>query len=207
MATNITDVDEFTDPVTAPADGDAANAATFLAGLQKLSNRTRFLLNKVWVATPATVVRWVGTGYQSSSDSAANEVGWMHLHADPGIAVSAAPASRAKRLLSFDHVLPNGCTITQVRVRVDPSTAQASAGNRMSAQVFVNGSAGTVTSSTKTTDDGTDAAQWITISGLAIVVDKTQRSYAVAVESSANFVLDQCFGAEVTFTTSKLSFD
>lgn len=46
MPTNITDVDTFSATVTAPADGDAGNGATFQAGIQLLSNRTRNLKNR-----------------------------------------------------------------------------------------------------------------------------------------------------------------
>lgn len=206
MTANVTDVDEWTDPVTVPSDGESATSASLLGSVQKLANRSRFLLNKIWVATPATVVRWVGTGYQSSSDASANAVGWLHVNAAPGIAISIGSA-RAKRLISFDHVLPNGCTITQIRVRVDPGTAEAASGDRMSAQLFVNDSTGTQSSGTETMDDGTNAAQWITISGLAVVVDKTTRSYAVAVLNSINYAADQILGVEVTFTSSKKFVD
>lgn len=46
MPSNITDVDEFTDPVTAPADGDNADEASFQDPIQDLSNRTRYLKNR-----------------------------------------------------------------------------------------------------------------------------------------------------------------
>lgn len=39
MPQNITDVSTFTDPVVAPADGDARNAASVLVGMQALANR------------------------------------------------------------------------------------------------------------------------------------------------------------------------
>src|SRR5688500_11642128 len=47
MPVNITDADLFTDPVTAPDDGDDANGATFQDPIQDLANRTRYLKNKV----------------------------------------------------------------------------------------------------------------------------------------------------------------
>jgi hypothetical protein len=47
MPVNITDSPTFTDPVTAPDDGDDANGATFQASPQALSNRTRYLKNRV----------------------------------------------------------------------------------------------------------------------------------------------------------------
>lgn len=45
MTVNIVDVSVFSDPVTAPATDEEADQATFLAGLQLLANRTRFLLD------------------------------------------------------------------------------------------------------------------------------------------------------------------
>jgi len=47
MPQNITDVDEFTDPVQVPEDGEAATGASQLLGAQDLSNRTRNLKNRV----------------------------------------------------------------------------------------------------------------------------------------------------------------
>jgi hypothetical protein len=206
MAKILTDVDAFSADVTVPEDADARNAASVESAFQKLANRTRFLLNLIYVATPATVVRFVGSAYQSSADSSGSLAGWLHLHASPTVALSIGSA-RAKRFIPFDHVLPNGATITQVRVYVDPAGAQATAGNRMSAQVFVGDITGTQYSSTETTDAGSAGAQWITISGLSIVVDKTQRTYGVAVLNASTYAADQIFGAEVTFTSSKKFVD
>lgn len=47
MTANITDVDTFTDPIVAPADGDAGNGVTFQYAPQGLSNRTRNLKNRL----------------------------------------------------------------------------------------------------------------------------------------------------------------
>lgn len=205
MAKVLTEVDAFDASITVPEDGDTRNAASVETPLQSLANRTKNLRALIYTATPTTFVRFVGVGYQSSADASANGPGWLHVNTDPTIALSIGSA-RAKRLISFDHVLPHGATITQVRVRVDPAAAESST-DRMSAQVFVGDITGTQYSSTKTYDAGTDVAQWITISGLSIVVDKTQRTYTVAVENSVNYVLDTIYGAEITFTSSKLFID
>lgn len=214
MAKNLTENSTFTANVSVPEAADARTASSVETAFQALTNRSKWLYDRMIQLLPVgttSVTRWVGTGYQSSADASANDVGWLHLNADPGIALSIG-AARAKRHISFDHVLPNGCTITQVRVRVDPIAAQATAANRMNAQVLVNSASGTAAiaaggSSAVTYSDATDAAQYITISGLAIVVDKTTKSYAVAVQNSLDYALDQIFGAEVTFTTSKLFVD
>jgi hypothetical protein len=47
MPVDITDVSIFTDPITAPAGADTADAASVVAPVQKLSNRTRYLLNRI----------------------------------------------------------------------------------------------------------------------------------------------------------------
>lgn len=47
MSANLTDSGTFTNPIVAPADGDAANGTTFQAGLQGLANRTRYNKNRI----------------------------------------------------------------------------------------------------------------------------------------------------------------
>jgi hypothetical protein len=54
MPTSITDVDDFTDTVVGPADGDLRNSASVIQALQHLSNRTRYLANEQ-IITPATL--------------------------------------------------------------------------------------------------------------------------------------------------------
>ncbi len=201
MSTILTDVDAWAASIVAPADGDNRNAASVVTPLQSLTNRTFNLRNLIYAATPVTVVRFVGAGYQSTADASGSAAGWVHNDASPTVAFSTG-ATTAKRHLSFDHMLPNGATITQVRARVDPAGAQGST-NRMSAQVFVGDITGTQYSSAVTYDDGTSSAQWITISGLSIVVDKTQRTYGVAVRNNAvTYIGDTFYGAEITFTTN-----
>lgn len=60
MPVNITDVDVFTDPVQAPADGDSANGVTFQLTPQHLANRTRNLKNRL-DGLPAANNTWAGT--------------------------------------------------------------------------------------------------------------------------------------------------
>jgi hypothetical protein len=52
MPANITDVDVFTDPVQAPADGDPGNGATFQLSPQALANRTRHNKNRLDAIDP-----------------------------------------------------------------------------------------------------------------------------------------------------------
>lgn len=51
MTTNITDVDAFTEPCITASDGESANAASLLAMLQPLANRTRYLNNRLAYAS------------------------------------------------------------------------------------------------------------------------------------------------------------
>ena len=133
MPQNITDVDTFTDPVTAPADGDPLNAASIINdGLQDLSNRTRRLMSIAEgsqdVQTPSTFTRTV---------SAAS---WLVPALNPGAVVQwetdGAEGWRAVAAIvgelrgSLNDLLPEGATVTRVRAMVDPASARAGA-NRM----------------------------------------------------------------------------
>lgn len=62
MTTNITDVDGFGTCVTVVDNVDAANAATMLALLQPLANRTRFLKNSV----PSTITAIKTSAYTAA---------------------------------------------------------------------------------------------------------------------------------------------
>lgn len=161
--------------------------------------------NQLLTTTTRTVVRFVGAGYQSSSDASANGVGWLHLNAAPTTAVSIG-AARAKRFISLDHVLPHESTVTRVRVAIKPSTAHTLT-DRMNAQFRSGVFNGPSVASSVVYDDGTTNVQWLDITGLSVTVNKEQSTFGVAVENSATFAADQIFGAEVTFTTNKLYVD
>lgn len=68
MTTNITDVDEFTDPIVAPDDGDAANGTAFQLSPQGLANRTRWIINRLLNGaeggskTPSAPIEILGDG-------------------------------------------------------------------------------------------------------------------------------------------------
>ncbi len=50
MSVNITDSSTFTSPIVAPADGDAATAASVVVGMQGLANRTKYLSDNLLLA-------------------------------------------------------------------------------------------------------------------------------------------------------------
>src|SRR5690606_19918807 len=53
--TNITEVDEFTTPITAPENGDLADVASLLAGRQGIVNRTKHLERTLVVEVQSVV--------------------------------------------------------------------------------------------------------------------------------------------------------
>lgn len=61
MPNNITDVDTFTDPIQAPADGDALNATTLDLAPQGLANRTRHNKNRLDAGAEYFVGQITGT--------------------------------------------------------------------------------------------------------------------------------------------------
>lgn len=92
MPVTITDVDEFTEPMTAPATGQKANQATFLAGLQAAANRTRNLKNRVEVleagggtVDPANIDPGTAGQFLVTLGSTAT---WSHYSTLPGIGES-----------------------------------------------------------------------------------------------------------------------
>lgn len=52
MPQNVIETSEFTGTITAPSDGDARNAASVLGPLRALTNRTRYLLNRILGGIP-----------------------------------------------------------------------------------------------------------------------------------------------------------
>lgn len=61
MPQNITDVDAFTAPIVAPADGDTRDAASVLTGFQGLANRAKYLYERVITDGVRKVRRFVDT--------------------------------------------------------------------------------------------------------------------------------------------------
>ncbi len=105
MSQNITDVDAFTEPVTAPATGEAADQATFLAGLQHLANRTRYLYNRLGqIPTLAAnkILARASTGATEGKDSTdftltmlarATAVAWLDALNTKGADIAAAAST------------------------------------------------------------------------------------------------------------------
>jgi hypothetical protein len=217
MPANVTDADAFTSPIVVPSAGEGVTAASVLAYVQGLANRTRYLLNRLLPETPVSVVRFVGIPYSVSADAANNGPSFLPFDTQPNIAIGTA--TRGKLTIGFDHIFPDGAQVTMIRVAVKPVGAQATVGNRMSAQLHVGAATGTAIDSEVMTDDGTNNTQWIEISGANLVsfadygavpliaVTKATTTWMVSIQGSVAPTLDQVFGIEVTFTTSKKFVD
>jgi len=147
MPQNITDLNAFTSPVVAPADGDSLNAASVVApgvGLQALADRTRFMGNRMGVGVVAPLtdefvysptlprdLQIEGEEFALSTDGA-GVVDWIRnlssgvVYNTPRIdAVFAAARAR----------VPSGCTVTGVEVLVRSSGARV-AGNGWFVRVY-----------------------------------------------------------------------
>lgn len=177
MTANVTDVDTFTDPVTVPSDGESATGASILGSVQKLSNRTKYLYNRLIklagfysdgtfqldilaVATVATAWEFLATGWLSVGNA-------LYLAVPIGA-----------------DILPHGATLTGFTVRVNPGIARATTGNRMQFEAYKISSTGTWTLiGSGTYDDGTTNAQTVTKSGLTEVIDRNSYAYALRVTS------------------------
>ena len=132
MPQNITDVDTFTDPVTAPADGDPLNAASIINdGLQDLSNRTRRLMSVAEgsqdVQTPQTFTRTVSASWLVPVLNPGAVVQWETDGTEGWRAVAAIVGELRG---SLNDLLPEGATVTRARAMVDPITGRSGA-NRM----------------------------------------------------------------------------
>lgn len=145
MPVNITDVDEFTDPITAPAGADAANAASVVAPVQKLANRTRHTKNRVDVlasrfhTSGAVVVRdadgdpaMIGHIRKATVAAGVEEDAGGFTRVDPAYARS--EINGARFIFDLGAMLPASVFLTRVDVFVNPG-AERSDGNRMKVQI------------------------------------------------------------------------
>ena len=164
MPQNITDVVTFTDPLTAPADGDPLDANSIITnGIQGLANRTAYLKDIVEpVPMPSRSIvlaascfaqpdsgDWVKDGFGDSSRLVQVNAG-------------------ARLLLDVSKLLPTGATVTEIKCIVTASAARG-LGFRMVASArritpnFTTVATGTsVLIPTLVQDDGTATLQFLT---------------------------------------------
>lgn len=137
MPQNVTDVDAFTDPITAPAGADVRDSASVLQIAQKLANRTRWLANMLggvlgtgeWTYKGGARTRkilvpmWSGIGdYDSNS--------WLKA-ADPTAAYSWGKkdvATTTRLVFPINALLRDLMTIESIKMLCTPGSGRV-AGN------------------------------------------------------------------------------
>jgi len=199
MTANITDVDEFTDPVVVPSDGEAATNASILLYVQKLSNRTRYLRNRLLklagMYTDGTVQIDICNGVGSLGAVAWvwSDTQWVSVGNAQYVTIPIQAAD-----------LPSGATLTGYSVRVNPGIARATTGNRVQTAVYKVSAAGasSLVTSSDTYDDGTTTDQAVAKTGLTEVIDRSLYSYYLRVTSGSDGAsnIDAFSAASITRT-------
>ncbi len=210
MPQNITDVDAFTDPLTAPAGADAADSASILAMAQKIANRTKNIIERLGSAA--------GSGefaYRNGAGAAVTKTRKLVLPAAEG--TRAAGYGLGSNLEAIERGLeriPEGSVITQIRCKVNPGTAQAVAANRLVIRLYesdpIFGTAASVPTDTdvgNATDNGSTGVQIITISGLSVAVTKETKALTLYAQKRNAGALDTVYLWEITYTTTTLRGD
>ena len=196
MSVNVTDVDTFTDPVTVAGDGDAATGASLLATAQALSNRCKYMYNRLTRLDglyEASATRLIDI-----TSIAADPVKWLFAvtyWTSLGNSVSMVTA-----LGSAD--LPHGATLTGVSLRVTPGAARAGA-NRVALKLYSVAADGTWAQIGSTAyDDASTNPQSVAITGLSTVIDRSLYSYAMRITSgnTGASAADNVFSASLTRT-------
>lgn len=215
MPINIIDVDEFTDPITAPAGADPANAASVVDPIQKLANRTRYLKNEHdrvagYVGGANGSGEWVYDSPRLRSvllplaTGNAGESGWL-FSTISGLWTSAADNKR----LMFPLPLPHGAELVDLFAFVTPGTARATPSDRVRIGFTRNVLSNTLPPAPGAadiqlggTDDGTTNPQVIVFTPASpIVVDKhgAESTYNGWVDSGDTGSGDSLWGFGMTF--------
>lgn len=210
MPTNITDVSQFTDPATSPADGDADSGATFLASFQKIANRTRFLLDKAlggvtsWpvnrvISVDITRGKAFGTCVLAPGDmTALGHVVWS-IQTDHDEAIPTGCV-----LFPIGDLIRSGQSLLAVTAIMKPGTTRATAANRTQLlvvrqpHVYATASAdiaGVQAILGSATDDGTATGQKVAVTGLAHTISRGDGEYYVLI-----------FGGNDAFTHNDLIY-
>lgn len=175
MPINITDVSTFTDPITAPAGADPANAASVVEPIQKLSNRTRFLRNKYdvdgHVVLPAPL-------QYSKRLTAASALALSGTWTRPDFAELLGGSIAAVAGWELTPLLPYHVSIVRARVLVDPAVARTIGDGRVTAFLisrtyglsFGSPTIDAPVIEASDDDDGTSNLQWITLTPASPVV-------------------------------------
>jgi hypothetical protein len=224
MPVNITDVDAFTDPITAPAGGDVRNSASVVAVAQKLANRTRNLKNRldalfdvanelVYPSGAQTRTIWIppsGFTWSNQDVLGGSRPDQWGIRQGGGPMLSFVNLGLA--ICPINAFVPDGVTIVSFHVLVDPGVARATSGNRMRVSVLetkYSGSSAPATallidpsSDTTAVDDGTTNRQLIGKGSLSYTfrktVDQSVLEFLVLAGNDAATNIDSILGARVT---------
>ncbi len=178
MPLDITDVDEFTSPVTRPAGSDARTADVWGEGHQKLANRTRFLLehalggDTTWPNT--RVVCIAGSRMRGvSSEWASDAIGSAQTNTNAALGA-----------IELDPELVTGAILSGVVVRGVCTTASVH-GFRF--KLFKRQlSTGTLTQIGSTADSGASSGAYTTsVTAASEVIDRGDYIYFLKCESSS----------------------
>ena len=213
MPTNIVDVSDFTDPVTAPAAADALDETEVVATAQAVANRTRFLYDTLDLPL-GQVAKFIPASAAISQANLAAQPGWSY---QPGVDNAQTTSAGDDSNLVFDLsvYLRDGSTLNRVEAYVTPGAARAAL-LRMSLVVESKLSAAppaapVVTPLSETFDDGTANYQSIatTPADLAEPINTvgTGLSWSARVESgdNAGVATDACEGLLLVYTPAKVS--
>jgi len=178
MPQNITDVDVFTDPIVAPADGDALDAASALVGLQGLSNRTRNIDSRF--DADGQIILPVSKIFQRyrAALSCDDPGSWNQNNSGlPGAGNNlSSTVNGDKAWFDVTESIPRQSDVVRVSALVTPGIARTPA-NRMAIEMYVVDyglatspvvtatllAAGDATATGHVSDDGTINAQWLTL--------------------------------------------
>lgn len=119
---NITDVETFTDPIQAIADGDELKNATLAPGIQGLANRTRLLARRIWAGEAASrkyLELFAGRDVQNHWTTASPPSG-----TGSGLVLQQAGTDPTKGMW-WTAVLPPKCTIKAVVAEVHGGSGHA----------------------------------------------------------------------------------
>lgn len=133
MPVNVTDVDEFTDPIVGPADSDPADRTYVMTIAQGLANRTRSLLNDIVYPTQVARARTYLPA-ELASYSISTALGWsleldrFDVNADPTYGGSElrliTNVARGVLMLPLAQVIPSEGFLTRAQVLVRPGAAR-----------------------------------------------------------------------------------
>lgn len=195
---NITDVDAFTDPGVAIADGDALNGTNFLTMMQWVANRTRWIKNRMLGVTAGDVLAIpLNIGYNLSARFSRTAAPMQVRQTD----------TTSAGAVSFEITPPCSCQLNSVTVIIKPAGAHGGLpGTMPTLSVWrwdptteTNTQLGSTTTDTSASVGVYEGAHTLTVSGLTETIDTETgtRFYALFTgESGANAVnnlnVNQC---------------